>query len=167
MQMRLPHKPLFLGLLILTQIASILFFAGDVINDAQALGRYWYLDQHFRVEVIAVVLLTAAVLVETRYLSNLIQRERRLEAQLSLAAMALHEVIDSHFDHWGLTASERDIANFMVKGCSIREISQLRGTAEGTIKAHMNAIYRKAGVTNRGEMLSLLIEDLMAGPNAP
>ncbi|MBF9022681.1 helix-turn-helix transcriptional regulator [Rhodobacterales bacterium FZCC0069] len=154
-------QPIFLGLLILAQVASILFFMTDVVTDAQSLGRFWYLDQHFRVELIAALLLTAAVAIETRYLSHLVAHARRMEKQLSTAAMAFHDVVDAHFTEWGLTASEKDVAHFMVKGCSIAEISHLRGTAEGTVKSHMNAIYRKAGVTNRGELLSLLIEDLM------
>jgi len=37
----------------------------------------------------------------------------------------------------------------------------MRGSAEGTVKSQLNAIYRKAGVGNRGELLSLLIEELM------
>jgi len=43
----------------------------------------------------------------------------------------------------------------------------LRSTSEGTVKAQTNAIYRKAGVTGRPQLLSLFIEDLMAGPVGP
>jgi len=31
------------------------------------------------------------------------------------------------------------------------------------VKAHLNAIYRKSGARNRGELLSLLIDSLLAG----
>jgi DNA-binding NarL/FixJ family response regulator len=44
---------------------------------------------------------------------------------------------------------------------STAEIAGLRATSEGTIKAQTNAIYRKAGVTGRPQLLSLFIEDLM------
>jgi len=44
---------------------------------------------------------------------------------------------------------------------STQEIASLRGTAGGTVKAQTNAIYRKAGVTGRSQLLSLFIEDLM------
>jgi DNA-binding NarL/FixJ family response regulator len=46
---------------------------------------------------------------------------------------------------------------------SIAEIAQIRATREGTIKAQCAAIYRKAGVSGRAQLLSLFIEDLMAG----
>ena len=62
---------------------------------------------------------------------------------------------------WGLTRSERDVAWFTIKGLSIAEIARLRGTSEGTVKAHSNAIYRKAGVSGRTQFLSLFIEDSM------
>jgi len=40
---------------------------------------------------------------------------------------------------------------------------------EGTVKAQTNAIYRKAGVSGRPQLLSLFIEDLMddAGAHCP
>ena len=41
--------------------------------------------------------------------------------------------------------------------------AKLRGSAEGTIKTHLNAIYRKSGVTGRAQLVSILIEDLMRG----
>jgi len=37
----------------------------------------------------------------------------------------------------------------------------LRETSEGTVKAQTNAIYRKAQVTGRPQLLSLFIDDLM------
>ena len=38
---------------------------------------------------------------------------------------------------------------------------------ESTVKAQTAAIYRKAGVTGRPQLLSLFIEDLMSGPVEP
>ena len=56
---------------------------------------------------------------------------------------------------------QRDVALFAIKGLSTQEIASLRNTAEGTVKAQTNAIYRKAGVSGRPQLLSLFIEDLM------
>jgi DNA-binding NarL/FixJ family response regulator len=50
---------------------------------------------------------------------------------------------------------------------STAEIATLRNTSEGTVKAQTNAIYRKAGVTGRPQLLSLFIEDLMRSDPAP
>ena len=73
-------------------------------------------------------------------------------------------MIESHFDDWTLTASERDVAGLMVKGLSIAEIAQVRGSAEGTVKAHLNAIYRKANARNRAEVLSHIMDTLIDKP---
>ena len=70
-------------------------------------------------------------------------------------------LLAERFDEWGLTPAERDVALFAIKGLSTSEIAGLRGTSEGTIKAQTNAIYRKAGVTGRPQLLSLFIEELM------
>jgi hypothetical protein len=53
------------------------------------------------------------------------------------------------------------VALFAIKGMSTAEISVLRTTSEGTVKAQTNAIYRKAGVSGRSQLLSLFIDDLM------
>ena len=79
------------------------------------------------------------------------------------------ELLEERFADWGLTPAERDVALFAIKGMSTAEIAGLRNTSEGTVKAQTNAIYRKAGVSGRPQLLSLFIEDLMDGTttNAP
>ena len=61
------------------------------------------------------------------------------------------------------------MAWFTIKGLPIAEIARLRQTSEGTVKAQSNAIYRKAGVNGRAQLVSLCIEDLdrcgAAGPD--
>jgi DNA-binding CsgD family transcriptional regulator len=71
---------------------------------------------------------------------------------------------DDHFTEWGLTAAERDVALFALKGMSIAEIAELRQTSQGTVKAQTNAIYRKAGVSGRPQLLSLFVDELMDAP---
>jgi DNA-binding CsgD family transcriptional regulator len=73
------------------------------------------------------------------------------------------DVMNERFDEWGLTPAERDVALFAIKGLSIADIAQLRSTSEGTVKAQTAAIYRKAGVSGRPQLLSLFIDDLMEG----
>lgn len=88
-------------------------------------------------------------------------RERRLaEAKLRRASTAFMDLMEQRFAEWGLSPAERDVALFAIKGMSGAEIAALRGTSEGTIKAQMAAVYRKAGVGGRHQLLSLFIEDL-------
>jgi len=85
----------------------------------------------------------------------------RAEAQLRVASGAFMELLQERFDEWGLTAAERDVTVFALKGLTIPEIGRLRDTSEGTVKAQTNAIYRKAGVGGRPQLLGLFIGDLM------
>ena len=88
---------------------------------------------------------------------------RRAEARLERASGAFIDLLNTRFDEWGLTAAERDVALFAIKGLSVLEIARLRETSEGTVKAQTAAIYRKAEVSGRPQLLSLFIEDMMGG----
>jgi DNA-binding CsgD family transcriptional regulator len=89
-------------------------------------------------------------------------RERNVAREgLRRASGAFMDLLEESFAQWGLTPAERDVALFAIKGMSTAEIAVLRATSEGTVKAQTNAIYRKAGVTGRPQLLSLFIEDLM------
>lgn len=90
-----------------------------------------------------------------------LRRQKRAEDQLRQVSGAFMELMQGRFADWGLTSAERDVALFAIKGMSTQEIATLRGAAGGTVKAQTNAIYRKAGVTGRSQLLSLFIEDLM------
>jgi len=160
MKRPLTEDPGFVIALIVAQLVCAAFFLWDVTSDGLAYTATGRLDLHFGIEAAATSALLAGILFEIRVLARLLRRKAHLERQASLAARAFHEVIEEHFRDWLLTAAERDVAHFMIKGLSISEIAELRGSAEGTVKAQLNAIYRKAGVSNRGEFLSLLIEDL-------
>jgi DNA-binding CsgD family transcriptional regulator len=69
--------------------------------------------------------------------------------------------MEESFARWGLTPSERDVALLSIKGLSVAEIAAMRSTQAGTVKAQCAAVYRKAGVNSRAELLSLFIDDLM------
>lgn len=88
-------------------------------------------------------------------------RQKRAERQLRIASVAFMDLLDERFAEWQLTPAERDVALFAIKGLSTAEIAGLRATSEGTVKAQANAIYRKAGVSGRSQLLSHFIEDLM------
>ena len=88
------------------------------------------------------------------------------EERLRRASGAFADLLQEKFAEWGLTASERDVALFAIKGMSTADIAGLRSTSEGTVKAQTNAIYRKAGVSGRSQLLSLFIDDLMRDDGA-
>lgn len=68
------------------------------------------------------------------------------------------------FSDWGLSRSEHDVAMLVIKGLSNGEIASVLGKSEGTVKAQCNAVFRKANVNGRPQLISGLIEDLLGEP---
>ena len=114
-----------------------------------------YLELGASVGLVLGVVLGWVALVRTRRL------HARAEARLKAASTAFMDLLEERFADWGLTPAERDVALFAIKGMTTSEIAGLRKTSEGTVKAQTNAIYRKAGVSGRSQLLSLFIEDLI------
>lgn len=154
----------FLAALIVVQLATAVFFLWDVMRDLPDIFSHIFNDLHLLIELLATLVLFAGIFVEWQYLALLLRRQSRADRALGVAAGELHDLMERYFETWGLTAAEADVANFAIKGAPIGEIAQLRGSREGTVKTHLNAIYRKAGVSGRAQLLSLLVEDLMAVP---
>lgn len=157
------RMPATLMILIAVQTFCAVFFLGDVIEDLRATGLSGLLHPYLAVEAAATFSLVAAIAVELKVLLGLLRRKAHLENSLRVAGAAVQDVIDAHFDAWALSPSERDVATFLVKGLSTADIARLRGSAEGTVKAHLNAIYRKSDTRNRADLLSVLIDSLMTG----
>jgi DNA-binding CsgD family transcriptional regulator len=157
------RETLILPGVILFQCVCTVFFLIDVVSDLAQSDWSMPADLHMLPEIGATLGLISGIVVLTAYLLRLLRRQAHLERSLGVAQGALAELIEEYFTTWGLTPSEADVATFTIKGYSIAEIAELRGSAEATVKTHLNAIYRKAGVTGRGQLVSLLIEDLMRG----
>ncbi len=114
------------------------------------------------IEVAAALGLLAGLIAGTLVLRHARARQRLAEDNLRAASGEFMAVVHDRFSQWVLTPAERDVALFALKGLSLAEIAELRDTSEGTVKAQTNAIYRKAGVTGRPQLLSLFIDDLLA-----
>jgi DNA-binding CsgD family transcriptional regulator len=168
MRGRLPLT-IALVLVVAIRILCTLFFVWDIVASIIGFHREplsWQTRELLEIGAsLGLVLgvgLGAALLVRT------ILRNRDMETRLREVSGAFADLLEERFAQWGLTRSERDVAWFTIKGMSIAEIARLRQTSEGTVKAHSNAIYRKAGVSGRTQLLSLFIEDLLDGdPPAP
>jgi DNA-binding CsgD family transcriptional regulator len=161
------RTPVALLAIIAVQVLCAAFFIGDLVADLGAYGPSDGFPFHLSLETAAALSLVAAIVIEARLLGQVLRRKAHLEHSLALARAAMQDVIDWHFRTWRLSPSETDVATFLVKGFSIQEIAELRGCAQGTVKAHLNAIYRKSGTQNRGDLLSVLLDGVMAdqGPD--
>lgn len=154
--------PLVIALILLIQALTALFFLWETLAALLGLGGTpisWALYE--LIEIGAGVGLLLGLLMGGVALRHVLRRNRRVERQLRAAAGAFAELLQERFDIWGLTPAERDVALFAIKGLSTADIAALRETSEGTVKAQTAAIYRKAGVNGRPQLLSLFIEDLM------
>ncbi len=151
-------------LLLSVQALCVLFFAADIILTAVAIYPHplsWSVREMMEIGALVGLLLGAVfgALLVGRTFGDL----RRAEARLAAATTAFQDLMEMRFDEWGLTRAERDVAVFAIKGLTVQEIARLRETSEGTVKAQTAAIYRKAGVSGRPQLLSLFIEDMMRG----
>ena len=67
---------------------------------------------------------------------------------------------------FSLTQRENDILALLAEGKSNREIAQSLFLSEKTVKAHLAAIFRKLGVTNRTQAAMAAVH-MGVGPNPP
>ncbi|WP_240514006.1 helix-turn-helix transcriptional regulator [Paramylibacter kogurei] len=112
-------------------------------------------------EVSASVGLMLGAILGVRMILRAERSQQRAEEKLRGASDAFVTVVNQKFQRWALSAAEKDVAWFTIKGFSIKEIAQLRGSSEGTVKAQSNAIYRKVGVSGRAQLLSILVDDML------
>ncbi|MHA6324917.1 helix-turn-helix transcriptional regulator [Roseivivax sp. CAU 1753] len=151
-----------LALLLAFQIVCALFFQWELLSSIFGFGGQpisWALYE--LIEVGAALGLLSGVCVTALLLHRSRKAQAAAEANLRLASGAFHKVLEERFAEWRLTPAERDVALFSIKGLSTAEIAGARQTSEGTVKAQTNAIYRKAGVSGRAQLLSLFIDALM------
>lgn len=59
-------------------------------------------------------------------------------------------------ERFGLTAAQTRVLELLAQGKTNREIADLLGLSEGTVKVHMSAIFRALGVSNRAQALVVI-----------
>lgn len=146
------------------QVSCILFLASEVVFELMGMEFEDILGVRDWFEFLVVAALTLGAVLLGLEIRAILRRQKTIEDQLMAASGAFQDLLDQHFEDWGLTLSERDVALMAIKGLSIAEIADLRQTAQGTVKAQCNKIYTKAGVSGRPQLLSVFIEELMGGP---
>ncbi len=157
------RRPLVAAIL-WVQVLCAVFFAAQILSALVGFPSTpidWRLYE--LIEIGAALGLVLGIVMGAVAIRQANRRQRQAETALRAASGAFMEVLEERFDEWGLTPAERDVALFAIKGMSTSEIAGLRNTSEGTVKAQTNAIYRKAGVSGRPQLLSLFIEELIAG----
>jgi DNA-binding NarL/FixJ family response regulator len=156
-------------------VLIVLFVGGDLFNDSQegvnlshlalelviamgaALGIYVLMKNSFR---------------KSHQLSHsqevILAREKEVERwkeESQKYIEGLSTAIDSQLARWSLSPSEKDVALLLLKGLSLKEIAQLRDTAEKTVRSQSVAVYSKSGLAGRSELAAFFLEDLLVPQN--
>jgi len=155
----------FLIALLIVQIACAALYLINLLSSITGIGVLSWAVHEF-IELGAALGLLLGVILGAITLRRTLQRNQIVEDQLKAASGAFMDLLNERFEEWALTPAERDVALFSIKGLSIQKIAGVRDVSEGTIKAQTNAIYRKAGVSGRPQLLSLFVDELIELPQA-
>jgi DNA-binding CsgD family transcriptional regulator len=156
------------GVLFVVQLVCASVFILDILSSAIGISPTpvgWRGRE--LIEIGAAIGLLLGLVISAVVLIRTLRQRNRAREDLRRASGAFLTLLEERFAAWGLTFAERDVSVFLIKGMSTAEIAQLRDTSEGTVKSQTNAIYRKAGVAGRQQLLSMFIEDMIGdGPRA-
>ncbi len=158
---------MILAILCLVILAS----AGDLVADLMQGANTAHLIQEAVILTLAVIMLAwmlQSIRLQSQEIASLNQQlveARNLplpeDGHLRDARKNLSEIIHKQFDEWGLSRSEQEVGQFLLKGLSLKEIAMIRGTAEKTIRQQASSIYQKAGVSGRHAFSAWFIEDFL------
>jgi DNA-binding CsgD family transcriptional regulator len=158
---------------VLAVIAIIVAF--DLITDSKEGVVVWHLLVEGSIAVIALFgvfyVLRGSVELKHRLEKEIIdftdfKREAELWKVESRKYLdGLSKAIDQQLSKWKLTAAEKEVAFLLLKGMSLKEIADIRGTAEKTARVQSMAIYSKSGLAGRSELSAFFLEDLLVPPD--
>jgi len=148
--------------LFIVQLICALFFVTEFVTEVFGL-RHWALPFAWRelLQVFASLGLIIGSISGALLLRYSLRQMNMVKQQLQAASGEFQLMLGDCFSRWALSPAERDVAIFAIKGMSNSEIAHLRGKSEATIKAQLNAVFRKAGVNSRAQLISYFVEVLM------
>lgn len=162
--------------LLLILISFVLFFIIDLYIDlSEGVGA-----DHIWHEFVFLFLAIGASFYQARSVFKIdreleVTRNELLETKKSYkawqtksrtSAQELRRMIDQQFQEWGLSQSEKEIALFLIKGLSMKEIADLRKTSDTTVRQQASVIYKKSNTSGRQELSAFFLEDILAVDNS-
>jgi len=151
-----------LYILLTLQLLGTLFFVTELWSEILGL-RSWAVAwawQEF-VQILASIALILGTAAAFGFIHHSQTEMRRMHRQIDAVSGQFHDHVRARFLQWNFSRSEEAVAVFAMKGFSNAEIAALRGTSTATVKSQMNAVFRKAGLSNRLQLIALLVEDLL------
>ena len=153
-------------------LTALILLLGDILGDFVAGTSF----SHIAVEAIIVLAIICALKISlkailTDYKEQLRLAEESIKTQEGVVEKyrqqsknfqeGLGEEIEKHMLRWKLTVAEKEVALLLIKGLLTKEIGQIRGVKEKTIRQQSLSIYRKSGLGNRSELAAFFLEDLL------
>lgn len=140
-------------------VAEIMYEIYEHWREGQSRG---YLDMvHLLFEFLSAVFLLIAYNISHRYQLALKEFGDGEHRMLEALRNQFDELIQRRFDEWGLSSAERDVALLSFRGLKILEIAEARGTRAGTTKAQLSAVFHKAGVSSKSELLAVFMDQFL------
>ncbi|KAF0186867.1 MAG: hypothetical protein FD163_142 [Hyphomonadaceae bacterium] len=162
------HERLVIGII----LSAIAVFIGlDLFTDARQGAAWWHLAFELAIAIGAIfgvllLLIGAMRLRANLAIANINISEHKATTEIWRARAktyidGLSKAINTQLDDWKLSASEKEIAFMLLKGLSLREIAQIRGTNEKTARAQATSIYQKSNLNGRADLAAFFLEDLL------
>lgn len=145
---------------------TILHLAGEsLITVICLIGAYflWGRIQRLRIEVVDQKQIAEQADQARRIAQDEAARWRREAAH---AIRGLSDAIDSQLTKWQLSAAEKEVALLLLKGLSLKEVAEVRGVSEKTVRAQSLSVYSKSGLAGRAELSAFFLEDLLVPTDA-
>lgn len=152
-----------------------LSFIIDIFFDLNEKVPFEHIIHELALLLLAISAAVYQGLLLSRQKKKLIQAEKQLvettnsylswKAKSRHSAQQIRQAIDLQFDEWGLSVSEKDVALLLIKGLSMKEIADIRGTQDKTVRQQSTQIYKKAEVNGRQELSAFFLEDIVASPD--
>lgn len=156
--------PIVIALYVLLglQLLGTLFFVTELWSDILGL-RSWTVPWQWQevIQIFASIALVLGTIAGIGFIRYSQSEMSRMNTQIEAVSGQFHDHVRSQFEKWGFSKSEEAVAIYAMKGFSNAEIADFRGTSAATVKSQMNAVYRKAGLANRQQLTSFLVEELL------
>jgi len=140
-------------------------FTVDLLLEFPAPAGWRYLSLegalHLGSESLIMGLLILGFAIARHAMRTLNGQRDRLDHTLRALRGDFDRILNVRFDGWNLTPAQRDVALLALRGLRLSEIARHRGSAEGTVKAHLGAVFRAADVRTRSELMGLFMEDFL------
>jgi len=153
----LERKATAMTLVVALQALAAIFFIVDFAGDVAREG--W--GSHLAIEGLAAAALLVAVVMGAFQVRSLVLAAHQDDIAVAMAKGAATELIQLRFSQWRLTPAEADVALFVLKGCDVQQVAELRSAAAGTVRAQLTKVYAKAGVSSQSSLIALFLEELI------